>query len=519
MTRTLCPDDTVTIGLDCGTGGARAMVCDLQGRVLAMATCNYDTAFPHSGWATQQPADWWQAACQAVRAAVAESGVALHRIGAICADGTSSTLVALDAALNPIGPSILWMDNRASPQARRIEASGHPALRRSRGGVSAETMIPKILWIKDNDPALFDRSRWFVEMTDYMALRLSGQLTLGLNQTINRWFHDPRKGGWPEDFFTAIGLHGITRRFPDRMLALGAPIGPLCPQAADDLGLLQSTVVVCGGTDAYVAMVGLNTLRGGQTALITGTSHLVLPMTDHDTEVEGVFGPHPDCVVPGRFVMEGGQVSSGAILRWWHDLAYGEVGGGYDRMMREAEAAPLGGNGLVVLDFWQGNRNPYIDYDLQGAIWGLTMKHSSADIARAMMEAVALGTANIVNRLAQHGVHVQTMTVAGGCLRTPFWLQMHADATNTVLRIPEVADATAFGAAIAAATGIGAFPSLEAAADRMVRIARDIAPDPARHAAYRELMAFYLDTHAALKPLMHRMAARNRSGTLPTGAA
>ncbi|RGP35180.1 FGGY-family carbohydrate kinase [Pseudotabrizicola alkalilacus] len=495
----------LTIGLDCGTGGARALVADRTGRVLAMAVRNYPTTHPHPGWATQSPADWWEAACGAVRAALLQGGIARDRIAAICASGTSSTMVALDDALNPLGEAILWMDNRASPQARRIEATGHPVLRRSRAGFSAETALPKILWLRENAPDVFGRSRWFVEMADYLALRLAGELTLGQNLTTNRWFYDPRHG-WPEDFLTAIGLSGITDRFPARMPAVGEVIGPLQPHAADAMGLDCETLVVAGGTDAYVAMVGLNTLRPGETALITGTSHLVLPVVAEDIEVEGLFGPHPDCVTKGVFVMEGGQVSSGAVLRWWHDLLH-QGQDGYDALLAEAQSAPPGAHGLVVLDFWQGNRNPFTDYDLQGAIWGLTLKHGRAEITRALMESVALGTANILDRLTDKGIPVLAMTLAGGVLRSRFWAQMHADATGTRLRIPEVGEATAFGAAIAAAVGAGLHPTLETAADAMVRIRDEIHPDPARHAQFRAQLDFYLQTHAALKPLMHRMAA------------
>ncbi|MGO4853575.1 FGGY-family carbohydrate kinase [Phaeovulum sp. W22_SRMD_FR3] len=500
----------LSIGLDCGTGGARALICDARGQVLGMADSTYPTEYPHPGWATQNPAEWWQAACAAVGGAIAAAGVDPARIAAICAGGTSSTLVALDAAQDPVGPAILWMDNRASPQAHRIEASGHPVLRRSRAGVSAETALPKILWLKDNAPEAYADTRWFVEMTDFIALRLSGQLTLGQNHTINRWFCNPRDGGWPVDFLDGIGLEGICERFPVWMPALGDPIGAITAQAAEAMGLSPQTLVVAGGTDAYVAMVGLNTLRPGETALITGTSHLVLPVVAEDIEIEGLFGPHPDCVTQGSFVMEGGQVSSGAILRWWHDLLHGGANG-YDAMLAEAEAAPPGANGLVVLDFWQGNRNPFTDYDLQGAIWGLTLKHARADVTRALMESVALGTANILGRLQASGQKVRAMTLAGGVLRSPFWAQMHADATGVSLRIPEIGEATAFGAAITAAVGAGLHPSLKAAADAMVRIRSEIQPDPIRHARFRAQMEIYLETHAALRPLMHQQALRSRA--------
>jgi ribulose kinase len=505
----------VTIGLDCGTGGARALVSNLDGRVMATASRPYSSTFPRPGWATQVPADWWQAALGAVREAVQRSGVSPGQVVAISADGTSSTLVMLDAGGEPISDAILWMDNRASPQARRIEASRHPALRRTRAGVSAETAIPKILWLKENEPEIFARTRWFVELADFIALKLSGRLTLGQNQTINRWFFDPRRGGWPEDFFAEIDLAEITARFPSTMPALGDPIGPLAPEAAAAAGLDTSTLVVAGGTDAYVAMVGLNTLRPGETALITGTSHLVLSVIDRDVEIPGLFGPHPDCIAPDRFVMEGGQVSSGGILRWWHDLFHGSTDGRYEEMIEAAATVPLGANGLVALDFWQGNRNPYTDYNLQGALWGMTLKHTKADITRALMESVCLGTANILDCMTRNDLTVRSMTVAGAALRSIFWMQMHADAAGVALKIPEVGEASAFGSAIVAAFGAGLFASLEEAASRMVRIRGEVQPDWERHAEYKVLAGFYVESHVALAPLMHRMAARSRSASTP----
>lgn len=507
------------LGLDGGTGGARALIADAAGRTLAIASEDYPTRYPAPGWAEQDPEDWWRAACAAVRGAIARAGVDPARIRAISADGTSSTCVALDAGLRPTRPAILWMDNRASAQARRMDETGHAALRRSRGGVSSEWMIPRLLWLKERERTTFERSRWFVEMADYLALRLSGRLTLGLNQITNRWFYDPRRGGWPEDFFARIGLPWISDHFPAEILPLGAPIGPIAPEAAEAMGLAPGTLVVCGGTDAYVAMVGLDACAAGRTAFITGSSHLVLPMTDRDVEVPGIFGPHPDCVVPGLFVMEGGQVSSGSIIRWWHD-GFGRhlaPGDSYGAMMRSAEEIPLGAEGLVALDFWQGNRNPFIDYDLQGAIWGLTLKHGPAHILRALLESIALGTRNILWTLEQHGVAPREMTACGGALRAPFWLQMHADAAGLPITVTEEPEATALGSAIAAAVGAGEFASLPEAAGAMVRPLRVVEPDPGRHARYQELFELYRDTHAALAPLMRR-AAREERAPVPVPA-
>lgn len=499
-------NEALVIGVDCGTGGARAIVADLQGKVRGTATRGYATSHPRPGWAEQEPRDWWQAVCAATREAVENAGARPEQIRAICADGTSSTLVALDAAGEPLGPALLWMDTRASPQARRMSACGDPALARCRAGVSAEWMIPRILWILENRPELFARTRWFVEMADYIAFRLSGRLTLGLNQASNRWFHGGLAGGWPESFFTRIGLDGITERFPAEVLPLGTVIGPVAGDVADLLGVGRHTQVVCGGTDAYVAMVGLDVVRPGRTAFITGSSHLLLTVTDRPGEVPGLFGPHPDCVVPGLSVFEGGQVSSGSIVKWWHDhfgvaLAPGEDS--YAQMMSRAARIPIGAEGLVALDFWQGNRNPYTDYDLRGAIWGLTLKHSPDHILRALIESVAYGTENILRVLTGNRVEIGSLTACGGAVRSPFLMQMHADVSGVPITVPKVTEASAFGSAIVAAVGAGAFTSLPEAAAAMVREDFVVEPDPAAHARYGAIFEDYRATHAALAPLMH----------------
>lgn len=496
----------LVVGLDCGTGGARAIVSDLAGHVRGTATSNYPTTHPRPGWTEQNPADWWEAACAAVREAVARAGAAPDDILAISADGTSSTLVALDEMGRPLGPAILWMDTRASAQARRMSQCGDLALARCRAGVSAEWMIPRILWIKENQPELFARTRWFVEMADYIAYRLSGRLTLGLNQASNRWFHGGLAGGWPTGFFERIGLAGITERFPSDVLALGAPIGPVAADVAETMGLGRRTLVVCGGTDAYVAMVGLDVCRPGRTAFITGSSHLVLSVTDQPGEVPGLFGPHPDCVVPGLYVLEGGQVSSGSIIKWWHDhfgtaLCHGEDP--YTAMIARAAGIPIGAEGLVALDFWQGNRNPYTDYDLRGAIWGLTLKHSPDHILRALIESVAYGTENILRTLSANDIAVSSLTACGGTVRSRFLLQMHADVSGVPINVPQVSEASAFGSAIVAAVGGGAFRDLPEGAGAMVREDFVIEPDREAGARYASIFEDYRATHVALAPLMH----------------
>ena len=504
------------IGIDGGTASIRVGVFDLQGHCLAFSVKEYGTDFPKPGWAEQDPAEWWMCLQQATREALQKAGVNPGDITALSVDGTSSTVICLDKEFNPLRKAILWMDNRSSAQAKRIFDSNHPVLKRSQAGVSAEWMIPKILWIKENQPEIFERTRFFMEQADYLTHKLSGEMSLSLNHITHRWFYNRRENGWPVDFYSKIGLDGITEKFCRNILGLGEVVGHLSKESADLLGLGTGTIVTQGGCDAYVGMLGLNATRAGRAALIAGSSHVLMPMTDREIFIKGIFGIHPDCVISGLSAMEGGQVSSGSIVKWFRDnFAESEVATAktrgvdpYTVLTEKACKIPIGSEGLIVLDYWQGNRNPYTDYKVQGAIWGLTLRHKKEHIFRAVLEGVAYGTENILRTLSENGLKVDSIYISGGTAKSDFWLQMHADVSNIPFYTTEFTEATMLGTAICAAVGAGFYKDLVEAADNMVRIDRVIEPNEKNHKIYEFYFDKYRKTYFSLRPLMYEMSER-----------
>jgi FGGY-family pentulose kinase len=506
------------VGIDAGTGGVRAGVFDSTGRPVIFLSKECPTSFARPGWAEQDPEDWWNALKSVVREAVGRSMVDVSEIAAIGVDGTSSTLVCADGRGSCIRNAILWMDNRSSEQAGRIFETGHPVLRRTQAGVSAEWMIPKILWLLENEPGNFEKTVLFMEQVDWINFKLTGEFALSVNHITHRWFYNRREGGWPNDFYETIGLRGITGKFPRRILNLGEVVGTLTAQAACELGLREGTLVAEGGCDAYVGTLGLNVVRPGRAALITGSSHLVLPVTEDDFYIKGVFGTHPDCVIPGLNVMEGGQVSTGSIVKWFKDnfttkeeLEADRLGiSHYAVLNKKASEVPIGSEGLVVLDFWQGNRNPYTDYLLTGAIWGLTLKHQSGHIFRAIMEGVAYGTENILRTLSENGLKTSELFVGGGAASSELWVKIHADVSNLPIHIPVFTEATILGSAICAAVGAGIYENLVDAAGSMVHISKTIEPERENHLEYEYYFDKYKETYVNLKGLMHDMAEKCR---------
>ncbi len=500
------------MGIDFGTESARVGIFDVEGRPVALASRPYPLHHPHPGWAEQRPDDWWMALVGAAQAALAESGAAGEEIVAVGADCTSCTVLAMDASCRPLRPAIIWMDVRAADQALRVAATGHPALKYNGfGNVSAEWMPCKALWLKENEPDTFRQAARVGEFIDWLTYRLTGEWTASINNTSIRWYYDRAEGGWPEGLYEQIGLGDLLGKFPPTVLDMGAIAGALTPEAAAALGLQPGIPVAKGGADAFVAMVGLNVVQPGKMAFITGSSHLHLGQSATPLHARGIFGAYTDAVLPGQYTVEGGQVSTGSVVKWFKDqfcsresaLAAERGVDVYAVLTEQAERIPPGSEGLIVLDYWQGNRTPYVDPEARGIIRGLSLKHTTGHLFRAIIEGIAYGTEHILRTFRQNGYVVEEMVAAGGPTKSPFWMQIHADVSNVPITLTAVPDGPALGSAILAAAAAGLFPDVQTAADRMVHVRQRIEPDAARHEAYQFYVQQYIDTYPPLQGMMH----------------
>jgi ribulokinase len=496
------------IGVDGGTESLRAGVVDLTGKPLAFATAAYPTHFPQPSWAEQAPQDWWAALGTAVRAVVAEAKLRPDDIAAICIDTTCCSVVTLDAKGHALRPALIWMDVRSAAQAERVAASGDPALAVNAAGagpVSAEWMIPKALWLHDNEPEIFKQARYVCEFQDFMNFHLTGRMVASITNASVRWHHGAGGPGYARSLVERLGIGELMQKWPGEVVPLGQVIAGLTPAAAEHVRLPAGLPVVQGGADAFVAMIGLGVVRPGRLALITGSSHLQLGLSAREIHGKGMWGSYRDAVIPGLHVVEGGQTSTGSIVNWFMRLLGGEPA--YDRLNREAAVLPPGAEGLVILDHFQGNRTPYTDARSRGVVSGLTLKHGQAHLFRAIMEGVAFGTALIFDTMSANGYAPTEVAICGGTTRSDLWLQIHADVTGVPMTVTAVPDAPILGCAILAAVGAGLHGDIASAADAMVHTTRTVAPDAAAHAAYRPFYEAYKDTYGALANVLHRQAA------------
>ncbi len=513
--------DSFVIGIDCGTESVRAGVFNMSGRPLAYGVKEYPLTLPRPGWAEQNPNDWWHAITLAVREAVQKAGVKPERIRGISADATSCTVVVMDKSGNHMRNAIIWMDVRAADQSKRIAASGDPALKYNGwGSVSPEWMPCKALWLKENEPEVYHNAYRVMEFTDWIMYKLTGEYVASINTATARWYYDRPSGGWPLSFYEKIGLEDLIDKFPQRVLDLGEVVGPLAPQAAEALGLPAGIPISQGGADAFVAMIGLNVVRPGRLAFITGSSHLHLGLSEKEFHAPGIFGGFPDAVIPGLSMVEGGQVSTGSVLKWFRDhFCHGlreeanvlglDV---YALLDKRAQALPPGSEGLIVLEYWQGNRTPWVDPDARGTVWGLSLAHRPEHVFRAIMEGIAYGTELIFQNFARHGFAFDEIVACGGPVKSELWMQIHADVSGRPILFTEVAQAPALGSAVLAAVGAGLYSDIAEASDHMVHFKSRLEPDFSRHEEYKFFFDKYVRTYEQLKGLMHEMGDKVRMG-------
>ncbi len=506
------------LGVDFGTESVRAGLVDAQGRVVASAAEGYPTYFPRPAWAEQEPADWWRAGVAAIRACLAQSGVASQQVVGICLDATSATVMAVDGNAQPLRRAILWMDTRAAEEVELIAGTGHPVLKYAGGQADAEWMLPKALWLKRHEPRIYDQADKIVENIDWLTHRLTGEWTLSMCNTTEVWNYVPPLGGWSADFLTAIGLGDILEKWPEPVLYMGDLAGRLLPDVAAELGLPAGIPVAEGGVDSHIGMIGVNALRPGQLGMTAGSSTVHLTLSREPLFIPGIWGPYAESIVRGLWLLEGGQVSTGSIVRWYQQQFFPDAGEGlYRRLDEEAARIPPGSDGLVLLDYWQGNRTPLRDARARGAIVGLSLSHTRAHIFRAILEGAAYGTAHVLRAFAEGGATIEEVIVSGGHTRSALWMQIYADVCNKPLYLTQVAENSMLGCAVCAAVAAGLYGTVEEAATQMVHRARCIEPDAARHEIYKSYFEQYLRAYPGLKGVMHALAAQT-SGEQPAGA-
>ena len=514
------------LGIDVGTGSARAGIFNARGRRLGSASEPIKMWKPAPDHVEQSSEDIWRAFCRATRAALRESGLKASAIKGIGFDATCS-LVALDREDEPVSVSItgkaeqnviVWMDHRAIPQSERINQGGHAVLKYVGGVISPEMQTPKLLWLKENLPATWKQTARFLDLPDFLVYRATGNDTRSLCTTVCKWTYLGQRGpdgaGWDADYFTSIGLGDLVadgfRRIGTTIRPMGEPVGfGLTPEAAQELGLEPGVAVGVSIIDAHAGGLGLlgATIKGEaptpkalnqRLALIGGTSSCHMAVSPKPRFIAGIWGPYFSAMIPDLWLTEGGQSATGALIdhvifshaaaaplqaearragRTIYELLN-------DRLAVLAKAGRVPHPaaltaGLHVQPDFHGNRSPRANPTLTGAISGLTLSATADDLALqylAAIQAVAYGTRHILDEMNRKGYAIDTLLACGGGTKNPVFLREHADITGCRLVLPKEPEAVLLGSAILGAVAAGAYESVLEAMAAMSAAGRVIAP-------------------------------------------
>ena len=485
------------LGIDVGTGGSRALVIDERGRVVASATVEHAPfASPRTGWAEQDARDWWRASREAVRAVLSAEGVSADDIACVGLTGQMHGAVLLDARDEPLRPSIIWCDVRTDAQCRAInEGVGAERLIRLVSNPALEGFtLPKMLWVREREPEVWERVRAVLLPKDYVRLRLTGEKATDVADASGTLLFDVGRREWSGEM---LGLMDVERALMPRAFESAEVTGRVSAEGSVATGLREGTPVVAGAGDQAAGAVGMGLVRPGAVSATIGTSGVVFAATAHPA-LDPRGRVHTFChAVQGGWHVMGVTQGAGLSLRWFRDqFGAGRDDGrdAYERLAEEAASAPPGSEGLLWAPYLMGERTPHLDPHARAALTGLTASHTRAHVVRAIFEGVAFSLRDTLTIFEEMHVPVETIRLGGGGARSPLWRQIQADVYGREVELVEADEGAAYGAALLAGVGGGAWGSVEEACAEAVRVRERIAPREEtvklmdeRYEAYRKL--------------------------------
>lgn len=489
-----------------GTGGARALLVDRQGKIIGAGTSEHAPfASPHPGWAEQDPRDWWRATGIAVKKALASANVSSEGVGCVGFSGQMHGAVVLDSHDEVIRPALIWCDQRTAPQSKYLEdlfgldqiiqLTCNPPL--------TNFTLTKLLWIQQNEPDNWKRVRKIMLPKDYVRLRLTGDSAIDVADASGTLMLDVAQRRWSD---AILQKTGIDLRYLPKVYESPEICGSVNAAGAEATGLKIGTPVVAGAGDQAAGAVGMGITRPGAVSATIGTSGVVFAATDRPAlDPKGRL--HTFChAIPGRWHVMGVTQAAGLSLRWLRDVFGAGADDGrdpYDRMTDEASHAPAGSEGAYWAPYLMGERTPHLDPYARGAFVGLSASHNRGHLVRAVLEGVAYSLNDTFSIFQEIKVPVESIRLGGGGARSPLWRQIQADVYAHVVEIVEAEEGAAYGAALLAGVGCGIWTSVDQACDAVVRVAQRVPCNPQNVKVMSRGYQVYRRIYPALKSIQN----------------
>ncbi len=501
------------IGIDVGTTGTKTILIDEAGNLIASSLEEYPLHTPRPKWAEQDPADWWSATANTIKNVLVESKVKPDDVSGVGLSGQMHGLVLIDKNYDVLRPAILWCDVRTTEQCQYItEKVGKELLVKSTCNPALEGFTaPKVIWVRDNEPEIYDKAYKMMLPKDYVRFRLTGEIACEVSDAAGTILFDVRNREWSQEVLDRLDISS------DLMPPCYESIdvcGAITPEVAEMTGLNPGTPVVGGGADNACTAVGNGIVVTGKTSASIGTSGTMLTPTN-TAEVDPDLRAHTFChCVPDKWYVMGVMLSAGGAFRWLRDTLGGkEVWQAkkkgvdpYEILTEEAAQVAPGCEGLVFLPYLIGERTPHGDANAKGVFFGITLRHGKDHMVRSVMEGVTYGMRDSLEIIRGLGLDVGQITATGGGARSALWRQMQADIYGAEVVTINIAEGPAFGAAILAGVGSGVYNSIEEATGEMVKVTSSTQPIEDNRKVYEEYYQTYRALYPALKPEFDRVS-------------
>jgi xylulokinase len=498
---------------DLGTTGNKATIYDDRGSLIRSSFYSYNTDYAYTGWAEQEPEDWWEAVCNSTKELLHHSRLRPQDIAVVTFSGQMMGCIPLDRNARALRPAIIWADQRAVSQesfiCRRIPRPDIYSITGHR--LSASYSLCKILWLRDNQPEIYDSTYKFVHAKDAVVARLTGNFVTDYSDASGMNLYDLEKGTWSKTIIDGTGLD------PDKLPDLHQStdvVGEILDPAAAEIGLDGGTPVVIGGGDGACAAVGAGVISEGAAFNYIGSSSWIAVATRkpiYDPDYRTFTWAHS---VPGMFTPNGTMQTAGGSYQWIRDhlcLAEKEEAkrlgvSPYQLMDHIAQKSVPGSKGLVYLPYLLGERSPRWNHQARGVFIGLTVRHTRGDMIRSVLEGVTMNLRVILDALTSQGAQIEAIRVIGGGARASLWNQIMADVYGLPIhRLDILEEATSMGAALLGGIGVGLYNDFSMI-NKMNKITKIFEPDFEAHKVYEKIYPIFDETYKALLPIYEMIA-------------
>jgi len=499
--------------VDIGTYSSKGVLVDAaNGKLIASHEVEHDLSMPKPGWVEHDANQvWWGEFITICRSLLSSTGINPEKIQGVGASGIGPCVLPVDEDGNPLRPGILYgIDTRAQQEIAIYEQElGKEIISQLSGSnLDSSATGPKILWLKRHEPEVYAKARWFLTSQSYIVFKLTGRATVDVYSSCSYGpLIDIEKICWVDKEVAGIN----PRPALPELLWTCDVAGEVTAEAARLTGLAEGTPVIAGTIDAAAEAISAGISRFGDMMMMIGSSNSLIVKTDRLIRTQSFWGLN--WLEPGTFAVVGGMATVGSLTRWFRDnfsqaeLVQQRSGGmnAYAALAELLNESPVGARGLIALPYFKGERTPIYDPDAKGVILGLTLKHTRADIYRALLESVGFGLRHNMDVMLAEGVKAERILGIGGGTKNLAWMQIICDIVNVSMSIPEVQIGASYGDAIMAGVGVGIFNDLSEVASQ-VRPGKIIQPQTEVHQKYEKQYSIYRDLYTNTKELMHRLA-------------